>query len=72
MENVEQLRAKYERYEQADKALREFLISWQKEHGVTFSEASEMLECAQADAEDGSLEYKEVSVDEILRDALGT
>jgi DNA-binding transcriptional MerR regulator len=66
MRNMEQLRTRYQRYEKADKALRTFLVSWQKEHGVTFAEVAEMLEMAQADAESGNLEHKEGSLEDIL------
>jgi hypothetical protein len=71
MKTKEQLRAKYERFEGADKALREFLTTWEAEHGISFEEVSQLLEAAQMDAEGGDLSYKELSVDEILSDTSG-
>jgi DNA-binding transcriptional MerR regulator len=66
MRSMVQLKTRYQRYETADKALRTFLVSWQKEHGVTFEEVAEMLEMAQADAETGNLEHREGSLEDIL------
>jgi hypothetical protein len=71
MKTTEQLRAKYLRIEQADKALRTFLQGWKSDHTLSFQEVSELLEGAQMDSEAGDLSYRDISVDEILKDVLG-